>query len=63
MESEALGDIIMPLQDLKIEVANVVFIDLTAGAFKLVGRRPDLRGDTTVRDHSGQIRGRVVLIC
>ena len=42
MESETLGDVIMPLRDLKIEVANVVFIDLTAGAFKFGGRRPDL---------------------
>lgn len=42
MEPEALGDIIMPLQDLKIEIANVVLVDLTAGTFKFGGRPPDL---------------------
>ena len=42
MKPEALGDAVMPLQDLEIEVANVVFVDLTAGAFKFGSRPPDL---------------------
>lgn len=43
MESEALGDVIVPLQDLEIEIANFVFVDIAAGAFKFGGRAPDLR--------------------
>ena len=42
MEPEALGDVVMPLQNLKIEIADVVFVDLTAEALKFGGRPPDL---------------------
>lgn len=62
MESEALRDVIMPLQDLKVEIANVVFVDLTAGTFKFDSRPPDLGRDAAVRDHGSQIGGRVVLV-
>ena len=43
MESEALRDVFVPLQNLKIEIANSVFVDIAAGAFKFGGRAPDLR--------------------
>ena len=57
MEPKALGYLVMPLQYLEIEIANAVFVNLTAWAFKFGGGPPDLGRDTTVRDHSGQIGG------
>ena len=32
----------MPLQNLKIEIANVVFVDIAAEAFKFGDRPPNL---------------------
>lgn len=62
MKPEALGDVVMPLQNLKIEIADIVFVDLTDKTLEFGSRPPDLGRDTTVRDHSGQIRSRVVLL-